>query len=66
VKAHDLGEGLGFIYALRFCTKFGADAAFSDNILNGLMNAGPRGAWDLTNDHADVALNAIRAKFNIQ
>jgi hypothetical protein len=65
-KAHDLGEGLGFIYALRFCTKFGADAAFSDNILNGLMNAGPRGAWDLTNDHADVALNAIRAKFNIQ
>ncbi|TYZ10978.1 DUF4856 domain-containing protein [Hymenobacter lutimineralis] len=65
VKAHALGEGLGFIYSLRFCTKYGADAAFSDNLLAGLMS-GSQGAWSLTNAQADAAVNAIKAKFNIQ
>lgn len=64
-KAHALGEGLGFVYSLRFCTKYGADAAFSDNLLNGLMS-GSQGAWSLTNAQVDVALSAIKAKFNIQ
>ncbi|QJX47580.1 DUF4856 domain-containing protein [Hymenobacter taeanensis] len=64
VKAHALGEGIGFIYSLRFCSKYGADAAFSDNILNGLTS-GAQGAWSLTNAQADVAINAIKAKFNI-
>jgi len=64
VKAHALGEGLGFIYSLRFCTKYGADAAFSDAILTGLTS-GSQGAWSLTNAQADVAINAIKAKFNI-
>ncbi|TGE25923.1 DUF4856 domain-containing protein [Hymenobacter aquaticus] len=65
VKAHALGEGLGFIYSLRFCTKYGADAAFSDGVLNGLM-AGSQGAWSLTNAQADVAINAIKTKFKLQ
>lgn len=65
VKAHALGEGLGFIYSLRFCTKYGADAAFSDNLLTGLTS-GNQGAWSLTNAQADVAINAIKAKFSIQ
>ncbi|GAB3308455.1 DUF4856 domain-containing protein [Hymenobacter tenuis] len=65
VKAHALGEGLGFIYSLRFCTKFGADAAFSDSLLSGLTS-GTNGAWSLTNAQADVAINAIKAKFNLQ
>lgn len=65
VKAHALGEGLGFVYSLRFCTKYGADAAFSDGLLNGLMS-GSQGAWSLTNAQADVAINAIKAKFNLQ
>ncbi|MCB2410971.1 DUF4856 domain-containing protein [Hymenobacter lucidus] len=64
VKAHALGEGLGFVYSLRFCTKYGADAAFSDNILTGLTS-GTNGAWSLTNAQADVAINAIKAKFSI-
>ncbi|MBC6605527.1 DUF4856 domain-containing protein [Hymenobacter sp. BT188] len=64
-KAHALGEGLGFIYSLRFCTKFGADAAFSDGLLNGLLS-GSQGAWSLTNAQADVAINAIKSKFSIQ
>lgn len=64
-KAHALGEGLGFVYSLRFCTKYGADATFSDGILNGLMS-GSQGAWSLTNAQADVAINAIKARFTIQ
>lgn len=65
VKAHALGEGLGFIYSLRFCTKYGANAAFSDGVLNPLT-AGTNGAWSLTNAQADVAINAIKTKFNLQ
>jgi hypothetical protein len=65
VKAHALGEGLGFVYSLRFCTKYGADAAFSDNLLTGLTS-GTNGTWSLTNAQADVAINAIKAKFSIQ
>ena len=65
VKAHALGEGLGFIYSLRFCTKYGADAAFSDNLLSGLTS-GTNGAWSLKNTEADVAINAIKSKFSIQ
>ncbi|SMB98547.1 hypothetical protein SAMN00120144_3838 [Hymenobacter roseosalivarius DSM 11622] len=64
-KAHALGEGLGFIYSLRFCTRFGADAAFSDGLLNGLLS-GRDGAWSLTNAQADVAINAIKSKFSLQ
>ena len=64
VKAHALGEGLGFIYSLRFCTKYGADATFSDNLLTGLT-AGTNGTWSLTNAQADAAINAIKAKFSI-
>ncbi|WP_303312637.1 DUF4856 domain-containing protein [Hymenobacter sp. BT730] len=64
-KAHALGEGIGFVYSLRFCSQYGADAAFSDSILSGLTS-GNQGAWSLTNAQADVAINAIKAKFNIQ
>ena len=61
-KAHALAEGLGFIYALRFAKKYGADAAWSDGVLNGLTTK-PRGAWDLTNADADAAAAAITSKF---
>lgn len=64
VKAHALGEGLGFIYSLRFCTKYGADATFSDNLLASLTS-GTNGTWSLTNAQADAAINAIKTKFSI-
>ncbi|MBD2721986.1 DUF4856 domain-containing protein [Hymenobacter armeniacus] len=64
VKAHALGEGLGFIYALRFCTKAGADAAWTDSVLNGLTS-GSQGAWSLTNAQADAAITAINTKFSL-
>lgn len=64
VKAHALGEGLGFIYALRFCTKYGVDTAWADSVLNGLTS-GSQGAWSLTNAQADAAIAAINAKFSL-
>ena len=63
-RAHAIGEGLGFIYSLRFCKVNGADAAFSDTILAGLILA-PNGFWGLTNTKIDAAATAIRTKFKI-
>ena len=67
VKAHALGEGLGFIYALRFCTtKYKADAAFSDAQWNALLPATQtNGAWSLTNAQADQVIAAVTAKFSL-
>lgn len=66
-RAHAIGEGLGFIYSLRFCTVNGADAAFSDAILKGLIDpvASPNGFWDLTNDKVNAASDAIATKFKL-
>ncbi len=63
-RAHAMGEGLGFIYSLRFCTINGADAAFSDTILLGLLGS-PNGFWDLTNDKINAASEAITKKFKL-
>ena len=64
VKAHALGEGIGFVYSLRFCTKAGADTAWADSVLNNLTS-GTQGAWSLTNVQADAAIAAINAKFSL-
>jgi len=63
-RAHAIGEGLGFIYSLRFCKLNGADAAFSDAILVGLVGS-PGGFWDLTNDKINAASEAIATKFKL-
>ena len=64
VKVHALGEGIGFVYSLRFCTKAGADAAWADSVLNGLTS-GAQGGWSLTNAQADAAIAAINTKFSL-
>ena len=64
VKAHALGEGIGFVYSLRFCTKAGADTAWADSVLNGLTS-GTQGAWSITNTQADAAIAAINTKFSL-
>ncbi|GAB4047429.1 DUF4856 domain-containing protein [Spirosoma litoris] len=64
-RAHAMGEGLGFIYSLRYATIAKADAAFSDAILAGLIGA-PNGFWGLTNAKIDAASTAIKTKFSIQ
>lgn len=64
-RAHAIGEGLGFIYSLRFAKMHGADAAFSDAIWNDLLS-GENGFWDLTASKVTAAETAIKTKFNIQ
>lgn len=66
-RAHAIGEGLGFVYSLRYCTINGADSNFSDAILLGLIGpvASPNGFWDLTNDKVNAASDAITKKFKL-
>jgi hypothetical protein len=63
-RAHAIGEGLGFIYSLRFATVHGGDAAFSDGILTNLIDS-PNGFWDLTAAKVNTASDAIKAKFGL-
>ncbi len=63
-RAHAMGEGLGFIYSLRYCTINGADATFSDTLLAGLVGS-TNGFWDLTNEKVNAAADAINAKFKL-
>jgi hypothetical protein len=63
-RAHAIGEGLGFIYSLRFATVHGADAAFSDAILTNLIES-PNGFWDLTVTKINTATDAIKTKFGL-
>jgi hypothetical protein len=63
-RAHAMGEGLGFIYSLRFASSHGGDATFSDAILVGLIGS-DNGFWDLTNDKINAASDAIKAKFKL-
>lgn len=62
--AHALGEGLGFIYSLRFATVNKADAKFSDDLINSLIGT-TGGAWDLTPAIVTAAQDAIKAKFGL-
>ena len=62
-RAHAIGEGMGFIYALRFCNLHGGNSAFSDKILDDLIYSSPNGFWDLTNDKVNAAIAAIESKF---
>lgn len=63
-RAHAIGEGLGFIYSLRFATIHNADAAFSDTIINDLVGS-TNGFWDLTTMKINTAADAIKTKFGL-
>jgi len=63
-RAHAIGEGLGFIYSLRFATLSGGTAAFSDSVLADLVGSAG-GYWDLTIPKINAADAAIRAKFGL-
>lgn len=64
---HQIGEGFGFIYSLRFCTLNGADDAFSQEILNDLVYNNPNGLWDLVGNNTKAlnAISKIKTKFGI-
>lgn len=63
-RAHYIGEGLGFIYSLRFATIHGADAEFSDDLISGLIDS-PNGFWDITVTKVNETSDAIKAKFGL-
>ena len=63
-RAHAIGEGLGFIYSLRFATVHGGDATFSDAILDDLIGS-PNGYWDITAEKINAATEAIQEKFGL-
>ena len=63
-RAHAIGEGLGFIYSLRFAGIHGGDAAWSDDVLADLISS-ENGYWDLTAEKINAAAEAIKIKFGI-
>jgi hypothetical protein len=64
-RAHAIGEGIGFIYSLRFAALHNGDATFSDQVLEGLIGSA-NGFWDLDVTKVNTAVDAIKGKFNIQ
>jgi hypothetical protein len=64
-RAHAIGEGVGFIYSLRFAALHNGDATFSDQVLEGLIGSA-NGFWDLDVTKVNTAVDAIKGKFNIQ
>lgn len=61
-RAHAIGEGVGFIYSLRFAKLHGIDAAYSEAILEDLIGSGA-GFWDLNAEKINAAIEAIELPF---
>lgn len=66
---HDLSEGYGFVYSLRFTRKPGTnDSYFSktevDGFLADMMGDGDNGLWDVKAETLDNIAAAIAAKFD--
>jgi hypothetical protein len=63
-RAHDIGEGGGFLYSLRYLALLGGDATFSDSLISGLLTTTANGGiWDITPAKIATASTAIKAKF---
>ncbi|MFD0963940.1 DUF4856 domain-containing protein [Pseudofulvibacter geojedonensis] len=65
---HDLSEGLGFVYSLRFIRKSDVKETYFtkaevDGLLNDLIGS-TNGLWDLTGADLDAVSEAIAAKFD--
>jgi FlaG/FlaF family flagellin (archaellin) len=63
-RAHAIGEGLGFIYSLRFATIHEADAVFSDNLITELVGS-TNGFWDISITKINTVADAIKIKFSL-
>ena len=61
-RAHAIGEGVGFIYSLRFAKLHGIDTAYSETILENLIGSGG-GFWDLNAEKVNAAIEAIEIRF---
>jgi hypothetical protein len=65
---HDLSEGFGFIYSLRFTRRFESNQSFFtraevDGLIDDLYGS-TNGFWDLTPADLDAISNTIAAKFD--
>lgn len=66
---HDLSEGFGFIYSLRFTNNPNTDAPYFsksevDGFIDQLLGDGANGLWDVTPATLDAISDAIAAKFD--
>lgn len=65
---HDLSEGFGFVYSLRFTRRFENNQSyFSKEEVDGLLNdlyGATNGFWEVTPTTLDAVSTAIAAKFN--
>ena len=66
---HDLSEGYGFIYSLRFTRQPGTNVPYFgqdevNGFLNDLMGDGENGLWDVTPETLDELSTAIAAPFD--
>lgn len=64
IRAHAYGEGVGFMYSLRFCKMNSADEAFSDGLLSD-VEFNSTGIWQLTSAELDGAITKIKTKFGL-
>jgi hypothetical protein len=63
-RAHAIGEGLGFIYSLRFATIHEGNSEWSDSVIEALIGSA-NGYWDLTAAKINAAEEAIKTKFEL-
>ena len=66
---HDLSEGYGFIYSLRFTRQPGTNVPYFgrdevDGFLNDLLGDGQNGLWDVTPETLDALSEAIATPFD--
>ncbi|RDK86937.1 DUF4856 domain-containing protein [Marinirhabdus gelatinilytica] len=66
---HDLSEGYGFVYSLRFTRNNQDDMSYFsrsevDGFIEDIMTEGPNGLWDVTPATLDAVSTAIAAKFD--
>ena len=66
---HELSEGYGFIYSLRFTRQPGTDASYFsrtevDELLQDLLSDGPNGLWEVTPETLDTISEVIASRFN--
>lgn len=66
---HELSEGLGFVYSLRFTRKSGTNESYFsrsevDDFMDQLLNNPSNGFWDLSPETLDDITNSIADKFD--
>ncbi len=67
---HDLSEGYGFLYSLRFTRNGEGEELFSraeiDNLISKLLSDGSNGLWDVKAETLDEISESISSKFNFK